>query len=132
MILELPKVTDTRGNLSFLEAGRHIPFDIKRIFYLYGVPTGQMRAAHALKTCEQVLIAMSGSFDVIVDDGSRKDGFHLDRPDCGLYVPPLAWREINNFSAGSVCLVIASEFYAETDYLDEYSEFSRTVGGTKT
>ncbi len=127
-ILELPKVTDPRGNLTFVEAGRHIPFEIKRVFYLYDVPSGEMRAGHALRQCHQFIIAMSGSFDLIVDDGRRKERFHLNRSDCGLYVPPLVWREIENFSTNSVCLVLASEFYHEADYYDDYEEFKRVVG----
>lgn len=127
-ILELPKNTDPRGNLTFVEAGRHVPFDIKRVFYLYDVPSGQTRAGHALKHCQQFIIAMSGSFDLIVDDGTQRERFHLNRSDCGLYVPPLIWREIHGFSTNSVCLVLASEFYDLADYLDEYTEFLKAVG----
>jgi dTDP-4-dehydrorhamnose 3,5-epimerase-like enzyme len=127
-ILELPKVADARGSLSFIEAARHIPFKIKRVFYLYDVPSGEARAGHALRKCQQFIIAMSGSFDVIVDDGGGKQRIHLNRSDCGLYVPPLVWRDIDTFSTNAICLVLASEFYDETDYLDEYSEFKRVVG----
>jgi hypothetical protein len=128
MILELPKVTDPRGNLTFVEASRHVPFVIKRVFYLYDVPSGETRAGHALKECHQFIIAMSGSFDLIVDDGTQKQRFNLHRSDCGLYIPPLVWREIENFSTNSVCLVLASEFYREADYYDDYAAFSRAVG----
>jgi hypothetical protein len=127
-ILELPKNTDPRGNLTFIEAGRHVPFDIKRVFYLYDVPSGEMRAGHALKKCQQFIIAMSGSFNLVVDDGGTRQRFHLNRSDCGLYVPPLIWREIESFSTNSVCLVLASEFYDLADYLDDYSEFTKWVG----
>lgn len=130
-LLELPKISDPRGSLTFLEAGRHVPFEFKRSFYLYNVPAGEKRAAHALSSCQQFLIAVSGSFDVIADDGTTKQHFHLDRPDCGLYVPPRIWREISNFSANSVCLVMASEFYDAAEYIDDYATFSRTVGANK-
>lgn len=123
-ILEIPKLSDPRGSLSFLEGWRHVPFEIKRIFYLYDVPPGQMRAAHALNACQQFIIALAGSFDVVADDGSTKEHFRLDRPDCGLYVPPLIWREIENFSANSVCLVMASEYYDAAEYIDDYAAFA--------
>ncbi len=127
-LLELPKITDRRGSLSFAEARRHIPFEIKRIFYLYDVPAGETRAAHALKSCQQFIIAISGSFEVKVDNGSVKGRFLLDRPDVGLYVPPLVWRELGVFSPNAVCMVLASEFYDETDYLDEYADFAAAIG----
>jgi hypothetical protein len=126
-IINLPKITDTRGNLTFVESGKHIPFDIKRVFYLYDVPGGAERAGHALRTCHQFLIAMSGSFDVILDDGRSRHVFHLNRSYYGLYIPPLVWREMHNFSSGSVCLAIASEFYAESDYCRSYQDFSLAV-----
>ncbi len=128
-IIELPKIADPRGNLTFVESGRHIPFEIKRIFYLYDVPGGETRAGHALKECHQFIIAMSGSFDLILDDGTRKERYHLNRSYYGLYVPPLIWREIENFSTNSVCMVIASEFYNEEDYLREYPEFIKAARG---
>ncbi len=130
-LLELPKITDQRGSLSFAEAGRHIPFDIKRVFYLFDVPAGETRAAHALRTCQQFILSIAGSFDVTVDDGTAKQRFHLDRADCGLFVPPLIWREIAGFSPNSVCMVLASEFYDEADYLDEYAEFIAAVGARR-
>ncbi|HEY5982265.1 MAG TPA: FdtA/QdtA family cupin domain-containing protein [Anaerolineales bacterium] len=127
-ILELPKMTDPRGNLSFVEGSRHIPFEIQRIFYLYDVPSGARRAGHALRKCQQFIVAMSGSFDLIVDYGSSRERFNLNRSDCGLYIPPMVWREIENFSTNSVCLVLASEFYDIDDYVDVYSDFLKTVG----
>jgi hypothetical protein len=130
-ILELPKIADQRGNLTFVESGRHIPFAIKRVFYLYDVPGGETRAGHALKSCHQFIIAMSGSFDVILDNGVRKKRYHLNRGYYGLYVPPLIWREIDNFSTNSVCLVMASEFYQESDYFRSYAEFKKIVGDRK-
>jgi WxcM-like protein len=130
-ILELPKIVDPRGNLTFVEAARHVPFDIQRVFYLYDVPSGETRAGHALKTCHQFIIAMSGSFDLVTDDGAMKQRFHLNRSDCGLYVPPQVWRDIENFSTNSVCVVLASEFYDESDYFDDYADFLRAVGGIR-
>ena len=126
-MIELPRIQDARGNLTFIEGGRHIPFEVKRVYYLYDVPGGATRAGHAHKTLQQFLIAMSGSFDVTVDDGRRKKRFHLNRSYYGLYLPPLIWREIDNFSSGSVCLVLASDFYAEADYYRDYSDFLRHV-----
>jgi hypothetical protein len=127
-IIDLPKIPDARGNLTFIEADKHIPFEFKRIFYLYDVPGGESRAGHALKTCQQFLVAISGSFDVVVDNGVEKNRYHLDRSYYGLYVPSLIWREIDNFSSGSVCLVLASEFYNESDYYRDYAEFQHEVG----
>lgn len=129
-IIDLPKVSDPRGNLTFVEGGRHIPFQVKRVFYLYDVPGGAERAGHALKTCEQFLIAMSGSFDVIIYDGKEKQRIHLNRSYNGLYLPPMIWREMDNFSSGSVCLVLASENYNENDYHRDYRKFlAAAVGG---
>ena len=128
-IMDLPKISDPRGNLTFIEETRHIPFEIKRIFYLYDVPGGAWRAGHALKTCHQFIIAVSGSFDVILDDGQERQHFYLNRSYYGLYIPPLIWREIDNFSSGSVCLVLASDFYGEEDYYREYKDFAKSVNG---
>lgn len=127
-VIELPKIADPRGNLTFVESGRHIPFEIKRIFYLYDVPGGETRAGHALKKCHQFIIAISGSFDLVLDDGTRKERYHLNRSYYGLYVPPLIWREIEDFSTNSVCMVMASEFYNEDDYFREYPEFIKAAG----
>lgn len=122
-LIELPKIVDSRGNLTFIEGSRHVPFVIKRIFYLYDVPGGESRAGHALKTCDQFIIAASGSFDVTLDDSRERVRHHLNRSYYGLYVPPLTWREIDNFSSGSVCLVLASACYAEEDYIRNYADF---------
>lgn len=124
-IIQLPKIQDPRGNLTFIEEFKHIPFSIKRVFYLYDVPGGESRAGHALKTCHQFIIAASGSFDVILDDGLSNNRYHLNRSYYGLYIPPLIWREIDNFSSGSVCLVLASEPYNEMDYLRNYEDFKQ-------
>jgi oxalate decarboxylase/phosphoglucose isomerase-like protein (cupin superfamily) len=109
--------------LTFIEATRHIPFEINRVYYLYDVPGGATRAGHAHKTLHQFLIAMSGSFDVMLDDGSEKKRVHLNRSYYGLYVPPMVWREIDNFSSGSVCLALASDYFDEADYYRDYEEF---------
>ena len=126
-IIDLPKITDPRGNLTFIESGRHVPFAIKRVFYLYDVPGGADRAGHALKTCHQFLIAMSGSFDVVVYDGKEKQRFHLNRSYFGLYLCPMIWREIDNFSSGSVCMVLASNLYDEADYYRNYQDFLKAL-----
>ncbi len=128
-LIDLPKVADPRGNLTYLEGGRHIPFNIKRVFYLYDVPGGEMRAGHALKTCYQFIIAASGSFDVTLNDGEQKQRYHLNRSYKGLLIPPLIWREIDDFSSGSVCLVLASEYFSEADYYREYADFLKAVRG---
>jgi len=128
-LVDLPKIADPRGNLSFIEAGRHVPFRIERVFYLYDVPGGADRGGHALKTCHQFLIAMSGSFDVIIYDGKEKQRIHLNRSYHGLHLPPMIWREMDNFSSGSVCLTLASGAYDAGDYYRDYREYLRAVGG---
>ncbi len=122
-IIQLPKIQDQRGNLTFIESDRHIPFDIKRVYYLYDVPGGSSRAAHGHKKLHQLMIAMSGSFDITLDDGIEKKTFHLNRSYSGLYIPPMMWRDLDNFSSGAVCMVLASEYYDEQDYFREYSDF---------
>lgn len=122
-LIDLPKIYDARGNLSFIESGTHIPFDIRRVFYLYDVPGGESRAGHALRTCHQLIIALSGSFDVTVDNGTYRTKFQLNRSYHGLHVPPLLWRVLDNFSSGAVCLVIASEVYNANGYFRDYEEF---------
>lgn len=129
--LELPKINDPRGNLTFIEGNRHIPFPIKRVFYLYDVPGGADRAGHALKECHQFLIAMSGSFDVILYDGKEKERVHLNRSYYGLHIPPMIWREIDNFSSGSVCLALASELYNADDYYRDYNEYLKALSEMK-
>jgi hypothetical protein len=128
-LIELPRIPDARGNLTFVEGGNHIPFRIERVFYLYDVPGGESRAGHALRTCQQFIVAMSGSFDVFVDDGVENRRFHLNRSYNGLYLPALIWRELDNFSSGSVCAVFASEVYDETGYLRDYPSFVRATKG---
>jgi hypothetical protein len=126
-IIDLPRINDPRGNLTFVEGLRHVPFEVKRVFYLYDVPGGATRAGHALRTCEQFIIAMSGSFDVIADDGRERARFPLNRSYYGLYLAPRIWREVENFSSGSVCLVLASEPYDEASYYRDYADFRRAV-----
>lgn len=130
-ILDLKKISDPRGNLTVIESKKDIPFDIKRVYYIYDVPGGESRGAHAHKTLEQIMIALSGSFDIKVDDGKGKKTFSLNRAYYGLYLPRMVWREINNFSSGSVCLVLASDFYKENDYVRDYNEFLSLTEGTK-
>ena len=122
-IVELPKITDARGNLTFVEGNNQIPFDIKRVYYLYDVPGGAQRGGHAHKGLHQLIIAMSGSFDVLLDDGSNKKRVHLNRSYNGLYVCPMIWRELDNFSSGSVLMVLASNKYDEGDYYRDYNQF---------
>lgn len=126
-IIQLPRITDPRGNLTFIESCRHIPFAIERVYYLYDVPGGAERGAHAHCRLQQFLIAMSGSFDVVLDDGFRRRRFHLNRSYYGLYICPMVWRYLDNFSTGAVCLVLASEPYEESDYIRDYAEFLRLV-----
>ena len=126
-LLQLPKIEDRRGNLTFVEANRHVPFPIARVYYLYDVPGGAERGGHAHKGLHQFMIAMSGSFDVKIDDGLRKATYHLNRSYSGLYLCPMIWREIDNFSGGSVCLVLASEKFDEADYFRDYSAFRKAL-----
>lgn len=126
-LIELPKINDPRGNLTFVEGGRHIPFDIARVYYLYDVPDGSERGGHAHKELHQLIVAMSGSFDVLLDDGHEKRRYHLNRSYNGLYVCPMIWRELDNFSTASVCMVLASNLYDESDYYRNYDEFLGAV-----
>jgi hypothetical protein len=127
-LIDFPKISEPRGNLTFIEGARHVPFEIARVYYLYDVPGGASRAGHAHKALHQVLIAMSGSFDVVVDDGRNRGTHHLNRSYYGLYIPPMVWREIDNFSSGSVCLALASATYDEADYYRDYQDFLKAVG----
>ena len=124
-IINLPIVHDARGNLTVVESGRSIPFDFKRVYYLYDVPGGSERGGHAHKNLHQLIIAMSGSFDVVLDDGLESRSFHLNRSYYALYICPMMWREINNFSSGSVCMVLASDFFDEGDYIRDKAAFDQ-------
>src|SRR4051812_3224899 len=124
-LIELPRVTDPRGNLTFIEARRNVPFEIARVYYLYDVPGGATRAGHGHRTLRQLMIAMSGSFDVTLDDGREKRKYHLNRSYYGLYIAPMIWRELDNFSSGSVLMVLASNRYDESDYFRNYADFIR-------
>lgn len=124
-ILEFPRIQDPRGNLTFIEAPQHLPFPIRRVYYLYDVPGGANRGGHAHRRLEQCLIAVSGSFDVTVDTGRARQVITLNRSFCGLYLPNMVWRELSNFATGSVCLVLASEVYSESDYIRRYDDFVR-------
>ena len=122
-IIELPKFLDARGNLSFAQNNTHIPFEIKRTYWLYDVPGGESRGGHAYRETEEFVIALSGSFDVIVDDGKEKKTFHLNRSYYGLYIPKGMWREMDNFSTNSLALEFASTNYNPKDYIRDYNEF---------
>ena len=126
--IQVPKIQDVRGNLTFIEGGNQIPFDIKRVYYIYDVPGGSERGSHAHRTLHQFFVAMSGSFDVVLHDGTAEKKFHLNRPYYGLYVCPMMWRTLNNFSSGSVCMVLASEPYTEKDYVHDWDEFVTRTG----
>jgi oxalate decarboxylase/phosphoglucose isomerase-like protein (cupin superfamily) len=122
-LLELPVVENPQGHLTFIEEGRHVPFPIARVYYLYDVPEGAVRGGHAHKALEQLIVPIGGEFDVIVDDGENRRRIHLDRPSLGLHVPRMIWRELENFTAGSFCLVLASAPYEEADYYRDYDDF---------
>jgi glyoxylate utilization-related uncharacterized protein len=129
-LLDFPKISDVRGNLTFIEGGHQVPFDIKRVYYLYDVPGGANRAAHALKTTQQVLIAVTGSFDVHLDDGRGNcHTVSLNRSYFGLYIPPMTWRLLDNFSTGAVCLSLVSTQYDSGDYYRDYDDFLHAVAG---
>ena len=126
-LLKLPLIPDHRGNLTFLEGKRHVPFDIQRVYYLYDVPSGSERAGHAHLELRQLIIAASGSFSIHLDDGVKKETVFLNQSHIGLLMGPLVWRVIDNFSSGAVCLVLASMVYEEADYIRNYSEFEKVV-----
>lgn len=126
-IIDLPKIVDPRGSLTFAEGSRHVPFDFRRVYFLYDVPGGQRRGGHAHRELQEFIIAASGSFDVVVDDGVQRRSFFLNRSYYGLYIPAMVWRELENFSSGSVCLVLASEVYDESEYLRDYDQFAEAA-----
>ena len=126
-IIDLPKIEDPRGNLSFIEGENHIPFNIKRTYMIYDVPGGQVRGGHAYKKLEEFIVAISGSFDVVLDNGKNKKIFSLNRSYYGLYVPKMIWRSMENFSTNALCLNLSSEEYNENDYIRDYDKFMKVV-----
>lgn len=122
-LIELPKIGDRRGNLSIIEERNHIPFKIERAFWIYDVPGGESRGGHAYRSTEEFIVALSGSFDVMIDDGSQRKSFSLNRSYYGLYVPKMMWREMTNFSTNSVALVLSSTKYDAKDYIRDYERF---------
>ncbi|MFN2544496.1 MAG: FdtA/QdtA family cupin domain-containing protein [Actinomycetota bacterium] len=129
-LIELPKISDPKGNLTVVEATRDLPFEIKRAYWLYDVPGGEARGGHAHYELEQFIVAATGSFDVVVDDGTTRERFSLNRSYYGLYLPRMVWRELENFSSGSVSLVLASAFYEESDYIRDYDRFIAEIRGS--
>lgn len=127
-LINLPKFEDPRGNLSFIEEEKHIPFKIERTYWIYDVPGGQVRGGHAFKEQQELIVALSGSFDVLVDDGKKKETFSLNRSYYGLYLPAGLWRQMQNFSTNSLAMVLSSTNFTEEDYIREYSDFLKYKG----
>ncbi|MDT0631816.1 FdtA/QdtA family cupin domain-containing protein [Rubrivirga sp. S365] len=127
VLIDLPKMTDPRGNLTFIEGGGHVPFEIRRVFYVYDVPTGTNRGAHAHRSLHQFIVCLSGSLDVRVDDGEAEETIHINRPWRGLHIPPMIWASEVNFDPGSIYLVLASDHYDEADYIRDYDNFLHAV-----
>jgi dTDP-4-dehydrorhamnose 3,5-epimerase-like enzyme len=126
-IINLPKIEDERGNLTFIEEENHIPFKIKRVYWIYDVPGGQKRGGHAFKEQQEFIVALSGSFDVVIDDGNQKQTFSLNRSYYGLYIPNGLWREMNNFSTNSLALVLSSTEFSEDDYIRDYQTYLKWI-----
>jgi hypothetical protein len=126
-IIHLPKILDSRGNLSFIEEFNHIPFKIERCYWIYDVPGGEKRGGHAFHSGEEFIVALSGSFDVVLDDGHVKTVHHLNRSYYGLYIPEMNWRELENFSTNSLAFVLCSSVYSESDYVRDYNLFKKMV-----
>jgi dTDP-4-dehydrorhamnose 3,5-epimerase-like enzyme len=122
-IIQLPKIEDPRGNLTFIEGGQHIPFEIKRVYWIYDVPGGEVRGGHAYKTLNEFIVALSGSFDVILHDGKTEMRYPLNRSYYGLYVPKMFWRRLENFSTNSLALILASDYYDADDYIRDFDQF---------
>lgn len=122
-ILELPKILDSRGNLSFIEGNTHIPFDIQRVYWIYDVPGGEIRGSHAFRNTSEFIVALSGSFDVVLQDGKERKVYSLNRSYYGLYVPQMLWRSLENFSTNSLCMILASDHYKEWEYIRDYQEY---------
>jgi dTDP-4-dehydrorhamnose 3,5-epimerase-like enzyme len=124
-MVNLPRIEDPRGNLSFIEEENHIPFKIERTYWIYDVPGGQVRGGHAFKEQQELIVALSGSFDVLVDDGKEQKKYSLNRSYYGLYIPAGLWRQMNNFSTNSLAMVLSSTHFSEVDYIRDYSDFLR-------
>jgi oxalate decarboxylase/phosphoglucose isomerase-like protein (cupin superfamily) len=130
-LIELPKILDKRGNLSFFENSNQIPFDIKRTYWIYDVPGGELRGSHAFKKSHEFIIALSGSFDIVLNDGNKEKKYSLNRSYHGLYVPNLLWRRLENFSTNSLALIVSSISYDGADYIRDFEEFKTIIDGTK-
>ena len=130
-LIELPKILDKRGNLSFFENSNQIPFDIKRTYWIYDVPGGELRGSHAFKKSHELIIALSGSFDIVLHDGNKEKKYSLNRSYYGLYLPNLLWRRLENFSTNSLALIVSSISYDSHDYIRDFEEFKTIINGTK-
>jgi hypothetical protein len=128
-LIDLPRVPDQRGNLTFIEGGKHVPFEIARVYWIYDVPGGEKRGGHAYRILDEFLIALSGSFDVILDDGSQHHTVQLNRPGSGLFVSRMTWRHLENFTTNAVCLILASTEYDERDYIRDYRQYQQSRNG---
>lgn len=126
-LVQLPKILDSRGNLTYIEGSNHIPFEIKRVYWIYDVPGGEFRGSHAYKKLKEFIVALSGSFDIILHNGEKEYKYTLNRSYSGLLVPELFWRSINNFSTNALCLILASNFYDEDDYIRSFDDFMKIV-----
>lgn len=129
-LIELPKIKDPRGNLTVIESGIQVPFTVQRNYWIYDVPSGMWRDGHAFKEQQELIVALSGSFDVVLNDGKQEKTFHLSRPQIGLYVPAMTWRLLNNFSTNSVALVLSSSLYDPDDYIEDFDEFKSLKNGS--
>ncbi|MEI6139843.1 MAG: FdtA/QdtA family cupin domain-containing protein [Mariniphaga sp.] len=127
-LINLPKIEDPRGNLSFIEEGKLIPFKIERTYWIYDVPGGQIRGGHAFKIQQELIVALSGSFDVVIDDGLNNQTYSLNRSYYGLYIPAGLWRQMENFSTNSLAMVLSSTIFSEEDYIREYADFLKYKG----
>lgn len=127
--IDFPKINDRRGNLTFIESERQVPFEIRRVFYIYDIPSGEVRGAHAHRRLRQVIVCLSGSLDVVVNDGREQKTIHLNRPTRGLYLPPMIWANMENFDSNTIYVVIASTRYDESDYIRDFDEFMRLAKG---
>jgi hypothetical protein len=130
-IINLPKILDERGNLSFFENNKQVPFEIKRTYWIYDVPGGEVRGGHAFKEQQEFIVALSGGFDVILHNGREEQKFHLNRSYYGLYVPKKIWRQMENFSTNSLAIVVSDRNYAEADYIRDFDEFKSIVDGKR-